>query len=148
MCLNFVRNGSCYATADKCLLGEKGELARNQDRECPLHGEFDVWLLQDDRVLISDMGFPSEEPKQCLALGINEELATQIAQNKSRKLGTSMLTSERKCLRCGRSYWYSRHEASAAHAQIGKGYFCPGCISGESEQALSTKLGRLGYWCG
>ena len=148
MCLNFVRNGDCHVTSDKCLLRERGELARNQDRECPLHGGFDVWLMQDDRILVSDLGFPSEEPKQCLALGINEQLATQIAQDKSRKSKTIIQTSQRKCLRCGRSYWYSLHEGAAGHVQIEKGYFCPDCVSTENGESLTDSLGRLGYWCG
>ena len=148
MCLNFVQGGSCYATGGKCLLGLEGASAKNTDRECLLHGIFDVWVMQDNGLLISDLGFPSEEPKQCLALGINESLAKQIAAERSRKLGTIVLTTERKCLGCGRLFWYSDHENSPRRAETGRGFFCSDCLSHETEQTMTRKLGNLGYWCG
>ena len=148
MCLNFVQGGDCYATGAKCLLGLEGTSAKNTDHECLLHGKYDVWVMQDNGLLISDLGFPSEEPKQCLALGINEKLAKQIAAERSRKLGTTVLTTERKCLGCGRPFWYSDHENSPWNAETGKGYFCPDCLSHETEQSMTRKLGKLGYWCG
>ena len=149
MCLNFVkRNGSCCATGDKCLLGEKGTSARNEDNDCPLHGRFDVWVMQDNRILITDLGFPSDEPKQCMALGISEELSKKIALERSRQLGTTVLTTERKCIGCGQPYWYSKHQTKAGQAEIGKGNFCLDCIAHQNEVLLTGKLGDLRYWCG
>ena len=148
MCLNFVQGGDCYATGAKCLLGLEGASAKNPDRGCVLHGIYDVWIMQDNGLLISDLGFPSEEPKQCLALGINEKLAKQIAAERSRKLGTTVLTTERKCLGCGRPFWYSDHENSPRRVETGRGFFCSDCLSHETEQTMTRKLGNLGYWCG
>lgn len=104
--------------------------------------------MQDDRLLVSDLGFPSEEPKQCLALGINEQLARQIVGVSLRQIGITFLTTERKCLGCEKKFWYSGHELSTKQAQIGRGYICPNCISHETEDDLARKLGNLGYWCG
>lgn len=148
LCLNFVQGGGCYATGDKCVLGEKGASAKNVDRECPLHGKFDVWVMKDNRLLISDLGPPSEEPKQCLPLGVRQDLAKQIAGEKSRELGAMVLTTERRCLGCGRLFWYSDHENSPRQAETGRGYFCSDCLGHETEEAIATKLGNLGYWCG
>jgi len=148
LCLNFVRGGGCYATDGRCLLGLEGSSAKNDDRKCVLHGRFDVWVMQDDRLLISDLGFPSEEPKQCLALGINEQLARQIGGERSQQIGITFLTTERKCLGCEKKFWYSDHELSTKQAQTGRGYLCPNCLSHETEDDLTRKLGYLGYWCG
>ena len=146
MCLNFVQDGICYATGGKCILGAEGGLVRNDSLACELQGKFDVWVMQDDRLLISDLGIPSNEPKQCLALGINQKLATKIANDKSKGFGTSILTTQRRCLSCGGLYWMSEH--AARNAERGRGYFCPCCIGRETEGSLAKKLGILGYWCG
>jgi len=148
LCLNFVQGGVCYATGRRCLLGQEGALAKNDDRKCVLHGKYDVWVMQDNGLLISDLGFPSEEPKQCLALGVNEGLARQITSERSRQLGTMVLTTERRCLRCGTRFWYSDHEIGRRQAETGRGYFCPDCLSHETEETITRKLGNLGYWCG
>ena len=148
MCLNFVEDGSCYATRGKCILGAKGASVQNEALECELHGGYDVWVMQDEKLLVTDLGFPSEEPKQCLALGINSRLADQIALSKSHQLGTSILTTQRKCIECGKSFWVTEHDVSSRAHKAAKGYFCPKCILHETEKNLVRKLGALGYWCG
>jgi hypothetical protein len=146
--LNFVQGGNCYATGGKCIFGVKGASVRNDTLACELHGKFDVWIMQDDRLLVSDLGIPSDEPKQCLALGINRKLATQIANEKSKRFGTSIVTTQRKCLCCGLLYWMSEHDSCAGNAETGRGYFCPSCIDRQTEGSVTEKLGILGYWCG
>ena len=145
MCRNFVEGGICYATGANCLLGLGGASARNNDGACELHGNFDVWLTEKDELLITDLGFPSEEPKQCLALGVNETLAREIAANKAHQLQTSILTSERKCSNCQSSYWVSEHGRSPGLSEIGIGHFCPDCIG---KKNLEEKPGVQRYWCG
>jgi hypothetical protein len=147
MCLNYVQGGKCYATHQDCLLGQNGASAPNDSGTCSLHGKFDVWITHDNRALISDLGFPSEEPKQCLALGVTEQLAVEIAQKSAQELATRILTTERRCLGCGKPYWYTEHENSKV-VGIGRGYLCPDCIAHETEQGFATRLGNLGYWCG
>ena len=132
----------------ECLLGDRGVSAKNEAGECELQGRFDVWLMRDDRLLVSDLGFPSEEPKQCLALAVREGLAMRIAEEKSLQLATETVTSQRMCLSCGRLFWITNHEVSVKHGEIAKGYFCPACISEENEETMIRKLGNLGYWCG
>jgi len=148
LCLNYVQGGICNATGGKCILGAEGALVKNDSLACELHGKFDVWVMQDDRLLVSDLGIPSDEPKQCLALGINRKLATQIASEKSKRFGTSVVTTRRKCLCCGVPYWMSEHDSSAGIVETGRGYFCPSCIGQQTEESLAKKLGILGYWCG
>jgi hypothetical protein len=146
--LNFVQGGICYATGGKCILGAEGARVKNDALACELQGRFDVWVMQDDRLLVSDLGIPSDEPKQCLALGINQKFAAQISNEKSRLFGTSVVTTQRKCLCCGVAYWMSEHDSSAGNADTGRGYFCPSCIGQQTEESLAKKLGILGYWCG
>ena len=148
LCLNYVQGGTCYATGGKCILGAEGALVKNNALACELQGKFDVWVMQDDRLLVSDLGIPSDEPKQCLALGINQKLATQIANEKSKRFGTSVVTTQRKCFCCGVPYWMSEHDSSAGNAETGRGYFCPSCIDRQTEESVAKKLGILGYWCG
>jgi DNA-directed RNA polymerase subunit RPC12/RpoP len=146
LCLNFVEGGDCHLTSGKCLLGLGGALAENRKGECEFHGNFDVWVTQKNQLLITDMGFPSEEPKQCLALGINENLARKIALDKVDKLGTCTLTTERRCLKCGKQFWITQHTSKPGLLETGKGYFCPDCF-GEDE-SKEERLGVLRYWCG
>jgi hypothetical protein len=148
LCLNFVQRGICHATGGKCILGAEGALVKNDSLVCELQGKFDVWVMQDDRLLVSDLGIPSDEPKQCLALGINRKLASQIANQKSKRFGRSVISTQRKCLSCGGSYWMSEHDYSAGNAETGRGYFCPSCIGQQTEESLAKRLGILGYWCG
>lgn len=135
-------------TGRECYLGEQGASAKNEDSECSLHGRFDVWVMQDDKLLISDLGLPSEEPKQCLALGINQESAKQVVEEKSKQPGTMVVTTERKCFGCGRVFWFSEHETSKAQTGTGRGYFCPDCLGHETEKSIATEFGNLAYWCG
>lgn len=148
LCLNFVEGGNCYATGGRCSLGSRGALAKNDALECDLQGKFDVWVMQGNRLLVTDLGFPSDDPKQCLALGINERLATQIAGEKARQSGCTVLTTQRKCLRCDTKFWMSEHVSLSYAAQTAKAYFCPTCIRQETEESVARKLGVLGYWCG
>lgn len=148
MCLNFVQGGGCYATGGRCLLGLQGASAKNHDGGCELHGKFDVWLNQQNGLLITDLGFPSEEPKQCLALGINENLARKIAEDRARQLGSSVVTTERRCFKCEKNYWISEHADLSGFQEIGRGCLCPRCINAKGDQGLEEKLGVLRYWCG
>ena len=147
MCLNFVLGGKCYATGGKCALGAKGASVKNEALECELHGKYDVWVLQDDNLLVTDLGFPSEEPKQCLALGINQRLAARIAAEKSEKLGRAVLTTQHRCFQCGSRFWMSEHDASET-PEPGKRYFCPTCMRQESKQRIEERLGLRSSWCG
>ena len=148
MCMNFVQGGRCYATRGRCLLGSRGSFASNTDRECELHGKFDVWAMQDNTLLISDMGFPSGEPKQCLALGVSQDLAKGIAEEHSRQFRTDVVTTQRRCFQCAKLFWISEHCDSSNLASIERGYLCPLCIRQEVSNFTSTKLGLLRYWCG
>lgn len=148
LCLNFVQGGGCYATGGKCLLGVRGVSARNQDGECELHGRFDVWVTETNELFITDMGFPSEEPKQCLALAVNETLARKIAEEVAKRLQTSVKTTERRCMMCQNLYWTSGHEPAPGLCDVGQGYLCPSCILENSNVEAKKQLGVLQYWCG
>lgn len=148
MCLNFVEGGRCYLIDGECLLGERGAIAKNSDGECEFHGKFDVWLTNANDVFITDMGFPSDEPKQCLALGVNENLARNIAAEKSKKFATKVMTSERRCVRCGTPYWVSQHQRPPGLHETGHNHFCPGCIDSVTELEKEIRLGAQRYWCG
>jgi hypothetical protein len=147
MCLNFIQGGGCSVTRGRCQLAQAGSSARNEDGCCELHGQFDVWVNQDNAVLISDMGFPSDEPKQCLALGINRTLAEQVAEKKACELGTRIETTKHICIRCGRQFWTSRHDLTSGFAETGQSHLCPNCIH-EKNEGIRRKLGDLQYWCG
>jgi ribosomal protein S27AE len=148
LCLNFVEGGGCYATGKKCLLGLEGRLARNSDTRCELQGNYDVWLTQSNDLLVSDIGFPSGEPKQCLALEVNRELAMQISERKRRELGTKLLTTQRRCLRCARTFWMSEHREPDGLIASGQSYLCPLCIRERTSDLLANKLDMQRYWCG
>jgi hypothetical protein len=120
----------------------------NDSLECELHGKYDIWVMQDGKVLVTDLGFPSDEPKQCLALGVSQELATGIADEKSQQLGTAVITTQRRCLRCRALFWISEHGASSSALQTAKGYFCPTCARQETQESVTKELGILGCWCG
>ncbi len=147
MCLNFVQGGGCNATGGKCLLGLRGASARNEDGECEFQGRFDVWVTQTNELLITDMGFPSEEPKQCLAFGINETLARKIAEDRVQDFQTSVATTERRCLKCEKLYWVSEHEPVSGLREVGQGYLCAHCMF-EGNGDVKRRLGVLRYWCG
>jgi len=147
LCQNFVQRGGCHATGGKCLLGSRGMYAKNQDRGCELHGGFDVWLTGQNDLLITDLGFPSEEPKQCLALGVNEALARRISQARAQELRTSVLTTQRICFKCHKQYWMSEHTEEEGLREVGKSKFCSHCIS-DRKMEDKEKLGAQQYWCG
>lgn len=148
MCLNYVEGGRCHLFGERCLLGERGANAKNSDEECEFHGKFDVWLTQQDDLLITDMGLPSEEPKRCLALGVRESIARTISVEESRKLATQILTSKRCCVQCGILYWISNHHRSSSLLETGLNSFCPDCINRLTDQERESRLGAQRYWCG
>lgn len=149
VCLNFVQGGGCHATGEKCLLGLGGACANNDDRECELQGRFDVWLTQKNELLITDLGFPAEEPKQCLALAVSERLANTIAGRRPKQWHSPIITSQRICSNCRTPYWTSDHESALGLQQAGQNYLCPNCIGdAASEVGLEKRLGSLRYWCG
>jgi len=129
-------------------LGGRGADAKNADRECEFHGEFDVWLTEQNDLLITDMGFPSDEPKRCLALGVRENIARTIAMGESKKLGSKVMTSKRRCIRCGTLYWTSHHNRSSGLLETGLNNFCPECTSHLTDLDRERRLGVERYWCG
>ena len=147
MCMNFVEGGICHINGEKCLLGARGATARNVHGECEFHGKFDVWLTQQNNLLLSDIGAPAEEPKQCFALGVNERLAREVAGEKAKQLGTHVLTSQRTCIRCGTNYWMTEHGDSVGLLEIGHAHLCPNCETIRSDGDVE-RLGTQRYWCG
>lgn len=145
--MNFVEGGGCHVLANACILGVKGASARNQDGECPIHGQFDLWVMQNDDLLISDIGSPSEEPKQSVALGISQPLAETIARGRSAKTGVRVLTTQRRCLVCANSFWMSQH-GRGVMALEGVGNLCPACAAKGSRALLPGQLEGLRHWCG
>jgi hypothetical protein len=148
MCLNYVEGGRCSINGDPCPLGSKGASARNEDGLCEMQGKFDVWLTNDDSLLISDLGFPADEPKQCLALGINRTLAQQVAEKKATELGTKILTTKHECIRCEKSFWTTEHDQASGLTKTGQSYLCPECVGMKNDEAIEKRLGVLNYWCG
>jgi hypothetical protein len=147
LCLNFIEGGRCCAIGREGLMGANGKSAKNEEGRCELHGKFDVWVTQNDELMITDNGCPSDEPKQSLALGVNLALAEQIARTKSEELMTVVLTTKRPCLRCGSRFWMSDHdESSSGLAQTRRSYLCPSCLPIDDD--IAQKLAALSYWCG
>ena len=136
MCMNYIEGGMCHVTGWECLLGTSYE----PNRDCVLQGNFDVWITHDDRILISDMGSPSPEPKRSVALGVEKGLAGQIAVLAARKVLGQITTTQQKCRRCKSVYWITEHESAAP--KLGRRYFCPMCIEGIGEIDVPD------YWCG
>ena len=147
MCLNFVENGTCHIDGRKCILGARGAAARNEDSECELHGEFDVWVVAGN-LLVTDLGFPPEEPVQSVALGVNETVAMTIAADKSEQMGMPLTTSKRKCIQCGTLYWMSRHVRDSGIIQNGYTDFCPNCFCRVDSLQTKKRLDEQRYWCG
>ena len=142
VCMNFVEGGICHATRQMCMLGP----VYRTDQLCHLQGCFDVWVTQDDNVLLSDIGAPSPEPKRSLALGVEKSLAVRIAQAAAGEMDCRMLTSQQTCHQCGRSYWISEHESEGT-PRLGRRHFCPSCLRIVDQEASMTRAG-LNYWCG
>ena len=147
MCLNFVEYGTCHVDGRKCLLGPRGAVSKNEDRECELHGAFDVWLVGHS-ILVTDLGQPVEEPAQDLALGVNENTAMSVAEDRSREYGMPIVAGKRSCIQCGDQYWISQHTHASALAQNSRAHLCPKCISTSSEVEIARKLGEQRQWCG
>ena len=147
MCLNFVEDGKCHVNGRSCMLGRRGAAARNADSECELHGVFDVWVAQGN-VLVTDMGFPPDEPVQSVALGVNENVAMQAASEKSELLGIPLTTSKRKCVQCGGFYWASKHTHTSGLTLRGYVTFCPSCLGRVNRAEVESKLGKNRHWCG
>ena len=139
VCMNFVEGGICHATGQRCLLGA----VYQPNQLCDLQGSFDVWITQDDNILLSDMGPPSPEPKRSVALGVEKELAIRIAQKTAGKMLCKIFTSQQICHQCGRSYWISQHELEGS-PRLGRRHFCPKCIPTTDEKTAKI----LNFWCG
>jgi hypothetical protein len=147
LCLNFVENGKCYVNGRKCVLGVRGAVAKNEDRECGLHGDFDVWEIGRS-LLVTDLGFPPDEPVQCLALGVNETVAMNVALEKSERMGMVLTTSQRTCIQCGAFYWMSQHVRVSGMIRNGYTNFCPKCFDHADSLGIERRLAEQRYWCG
>jgi hypothetical protein len=147
MCLNFIEEGKCHINGRNCILGARGALAKNEDHECELHGGFDVWIANGS-VLVTDLGFPPDEPVQSVALGVNESVAMQTASEKSKLMGIPLRASKRACTQCGASYWISQHSRTSGMSRRGYATFCPHCLDAADDLEVEEKLGQQRHWCG
>ena len=159
MCLNYVQGGSCLIDARPCLLGSQGNEAKNRDRECPRHGPFDVWRTREGLILISDLGSPYEDVKDCYGLGISLREATRVAQEHALRLSTKIITTQRRCGKCGAYFWPRGHLTEGSTLGRAAGYFCASCLNLASEAELEECWERiastqdrtqvdLSEWCG
>jgi ribosomal protein S27AE len=147
LCLNFVADGTCHVDGRRCILGARGATARNEDHECELHGDFDVWVVGRN-LLVTDLGFPAEEPVKCLALRINETVAMSVASEISKRDALPLTTSKRTCERCGAPYWMSQHVRKSSLNQNAPARFCPKCLDGVDHFEIDDRLGEQRGWCG
>jgi hypothetical protein len=159
LCLNYVQGGTCLIDTRKCLLGRRGNQARNQDHECPRHGPFDVWRTREDSILISDLGGPYEGVKDCYGLGMSLQEATRIARNYAFRLAVKIVTTQRRCGRCGVVFWPRADLAQESALDRVPRYFCPSCAKAASKRELEefrrqmensegTLQSDLNEWCG
>lgn len=159
MCLNYVQGGSCLIDGKPCLLGSRGNEARNEGRECPRHGLFDVWRTCEGLILISDLGGTYEGVTDCYGLGISLEEATKIAQIRAQTLQAKIATTERECLRCGARFWARGGPAEERALGRAVGYFCTSCLNLTPEAELEDYWKQIGTvqnepqidlseWCG
>jgi hypothetical protein len=139
--MNYVEGGLCHATRQRCLLGTTSLTMA----ECALRGAFDVWIMQNDDILLSDIGPPSPEPKRSVALGVRRPLAGRLALEAARTMGTRIITTQVRCRRCGGYYWISDHDDSMNASSAGRRYFCSHCI-GVVYEMSGSMVGE--YWCG
>ena len=130
----------CRVTGKDCLLGT----SYDTKHACELNGNFDVWVTIDDDVLISDIGSPSPEPKRSVVLGVNQDVALEVAELTARTMSSAIITSQQKCRKCGCSYWIAEHECTKL--RVGRRYFCPDCIRGF--EGKSDVFDFVDYWCG
>jgi len=158
LCLNYVQGGACLIDGKSCLLGAGGNEARNDDRECPRHGPFDVWRTREDLILISDLGGPYEGVKDCYGLGISRREASRAAQNQAQRLATRIVTTQRKCGKCGVRFWPRAELAEGTALHRAAGYLCASCLklmSGTDLEEHWRKIDAegtphidLSEWCG
>ena len=141
MCMNYVEGGKCHVTRGDCLLGTFNGL----NSHCALHGAFDVWVTCDDKILISDIGSPSPEPKRSVALGVRKRVADEAAEHAAKETSSDIVTTQQRCRECGRLYWISEHERSTV-TKLGRRHFCPVCINKVHSRAAGFDLPE--YWCG
>ena len=135
-------------TGEGCVFGESGSSVSNHDEKGHLHGAFDVWVTQQDELLISDIGWSFDEPKQNLALGINRLLAEEIAHQRSSQTGMKILNTQRRCLACENPFWISEHGNLGGLTDKRRTNLCPSCIGKGDDRSLQKKLDSSGYWCG
>jgi hypothetical protein len=147
LCLNFIEGGRCHIDGRPCVLGARGAEARNENRECTLHGEFDVWLLESG-LLVTDLGFPPEEPVRSVALGVNESVAMCTALDLSKQIGMPLATSKRTCIQCGGPYWTSQHARAPGMTRNEYTALCPTCLDRCDQPGLGKRLGEQRTWCG
>lgn len=147
LCLNFVEDGKCHVDGRSCILGSRGATARNENHECELQGVFDVWISQGS-VLVTDLGFPPDEPVQSVALGVNETVAMTTGLEKSKERGIPMTTTKRECIQCGALYWVSQHVRTSGLTRRGFVTFCPDCLGGLDRPEVENRLGLNRHWCG
>lgn len=158
MCLNYVQGGACLIDGKSCLLGAGGNKARNDDRECPRHGPFDVWRTREDLILISDLGGPHEGVKDCHGLGISIQEATRVAHSQAQRLATRIVTTQRKCGKCGVRFWPRAELPEGRALHPAAGHFCVSCLKLTSEADLKKHWRKidpedtpkidLSEWCG
>jgi len=159
LCLNYVQGGSCILDGRPCPLGLSGNEARNEDRECPRHGPFDVWRTKEDLILISDLGGPYEGVKDCYGLGISLGEAAEVAQRRAQISGSRIVTTERKCGKCGARFWPRAQLVKGGPSGRSAGYFCASCLKVTSEAELDKYWREIGStrdvwhidlsdWCG
>jgi len=147
MCLNFIEEGYCHVTGGKCILGSRGATARNEQRQCELHGGFDVWLTQG-KLLMTDLGFPPDEPVQSIGLGVSEAVASRLAAERSKHLGVPIITSQRRCIECGCLYWVSNHAHTSGLTRREYVIFCPTCLDKDGRHEIERRLVENRHWCG
>jgi hypothetical protein len=159
LCLNYVQGGSCLLDQRACLLGLRGNGTRNSDRECTRHGPFDVWRTKEDLILISDLEGPYEGVKDCFALRVSLPDAIKVAQKQAESLRARIVTTERRCAKCGERFWARGQLIGASPLGRGAGYFCASCLKLSSEAELDNcwqVIGKtedaahvdLSDWCG
>ena len=141
MCMNYVEGGKCHVTRSECLLGT----SYSANGRCALLGGFDVWVTFDDKILISDIGSPSPEPKRSVALGVGKSVADEVAVLAAKETSGEIITTRQKCRECGGLYWISEHERSTV-TKLGRRHFCPVCI-GKVHSARTAGFDLPEYWC-
>jgi hypothetical protein len=159
LCLDYVQSGRCMVDRQPCLLGFVGEKARNDDRECPRHGMFDVWRTRQGQVLVSDLGGPYEGVEDCYGLSISLEKALEAARTHAQALQTKILTTERKCPKCAARFWPRAGRSALDQHDRGSEYFCESCLLSTPQSELNKYWNAIGTtrdagcldlseWCG